>query len=371
MIIAAIALAMAGASPVIQGAETVPSPINALYVLTLPQDYEAFEEFIASVKDSGADTIIIKPLLERGRIDKQRMAKAVFFAHNAGFRLFVILPTRSMTFMLKDHADWEDLYYDVGSGTIQPAGKLDVFNPDVVASIVEQIKDIAGYSVDGILLDEDFNYGPAEGMSPRALEQYKQKYSAAFPARTALADAPQERGPNQSGDEYGEAFWNMAELKNQTILQLFKEIVQAARSVNGDVRFGVPLPIQGLFLEGKNLMARHSHDVKNFKKMDVHFFWLAVPHRDSGQLEHLNYKKRIEYFSRTAVSAVSLVNDPAKVIIGIQTSSRTGRDLALSEIEEIAKQAKKAGEPGIALMLRPSTRLPTVFTKKIFRRQPV
>jgi hypothetical protein len=319
-----------------------------------------------SYRDAGANTVIIRPVSREGRIDKQLLAKAVFLVHSAGLKLFVILPTRGISFLLGEHPEWEDIYYDLRSGTFQPSGKLDLFNPYVTVYLSDLFRDVAGYSVDGILLDDDFYYSDTEGMSKLAMERYTQKYGSSYPVRSALGKVKGDKPQYHRSEEYGEGFWNLAELKKNILLLVLKNIVDSSRAVNKQVKFWIPLHVPGLFLKEKELLAWYSHDMNAFKKIDLNFFWFAIPHRDIRAEQNIDYKKSIETVSRLVTSSTSLVDDPGKIIIGVQTTSLAGKILPLSEIEEVSMQMKKAGNTGIAFMVEPDTRLPSLLTKKIF-----
>jgi hypothetical protein len=363
-----VLLTMPG-SPAIRLSLAEQQHVSALYLLTPPSDYKAFQDLVLSYRDSGANTLIIRPVSIRGSVDKQMLAKAVFFAHTSGMRLFVILPTRGMSFLLDDHPDWEDMYYNVNNRTVEPAGKLDLFNPSVTVYLSDLFRDIAGYSVDGILLDEDFYYGDTEGLSDLAMARYKKKYGSSYSVRSELGRLKGDALLNHQPEEYGEGFWNLAELKKNTLLVLLKNIMQSSRSANKEVKFGIALHIPGLFLKEKHVLAWYAHDMSAFKKMDINYFWLVIPHRDIRAQQDINYKKSIEAVARMATSSLSVVNDPGKVIIAVQAFSSSGKALPLTEIEEVSAQAKKAGDPGIAFMVEPDTQLPPELTKKIFKHQ--
>jgi hypothetical protein len=345
------------------------APANALYLLTLPADYKEFDELVMGFKESGADTLIIRPVLDRGVVDRQALAKAVFFAHKAGLKLFVILPTRGMNFLLKEHPDWEDMRYDLQSGTIQPTGRLDLFNPYVVVYLSDFFRNIAEYSVDGILLDEDCYYSETEGMSAIALERYRQKYGSAFSASNAFGRVSGNSLGNHPPEEYGEAFWELAELKKNNLLLLMNNLIRSSRAKSKQVRFGIQLHVSGLFSKEKELLAWYSFDMTALRKLDLDFFWLPIPHRDIRVQQDLTYKQSIELVSRITQSSMSLLSTTQTILVGLQTASSPGKILPLSEIEEISGQVKKGGEAGIAFMLDPGTQLPSQLTKKIFNRQ--
>jgi len=356
-------------SPILHESLAGQPSLRALYLLTPPSDYKALEDVVMSYKNSGADTIIIRPAMTARGIDKVLVTKAVFFAHKAGMKLFVILPTRNSSFLLDSHPDWEDMRYDVKSGRLEPTGKLDLFNPYVTVFLSDFFRDVAGYSVDGILLAEDFDYGDIEGLSDMARSRYKQKYGSAFSLRRALGNIKGDRTEDRQPEEYGEDFWKLAEMKKSMLLVLLKNIMQSARAVNKHLKFGLTLHVPGLFVKEKEVLAWYSHDVEAFKKSDINYFWLAIPHRNLRAEQDINYKKTVEMVSRLAVSSSSLLSDPAKVVFAVQAVDVAGKALPLSEIEDVSTQVKNAGETGIALMIESGSLLPGEFTNKIFKRQ--
>ncbi len=357
-------------SPCISPVEAAQPPMSALYLMNQPADYEMFEELVKSYRDTGADTMIIRPIGNTGVLDRKILAKSVFFAHAAGLKLYVLLPTRGIRWVLAEHPDWQDVRYDVRTGRLEPCDKLDLFNPHVTVYLTDLFRDIAEYSIDGIILDEDYYYSDTEGMSGRALAGYRQKFGSSFPLRKALGQVSGELPQDHAVDRFGEAFWRLAELKKAKLLLLLQNIMQASRAVNKQIVFGVTLHVPGLFLEEKELLAWYSHDLKAFRKVDVNFFWLALPHRDIRAQKDINYKKSIETVSRIAVSSLSLVNDPARIVFAVQTVAVDGKPLSISEIEEVTTQVRKTGDTGIAFMVVPDSGLSADLTRKIFKGRP-
>jgi hypothetical protein len=367
IIIVIVFCAVLIASPAAYSAQT--GQINALYLLTLPSSYETLEKLAAGYKESGANTLIIKPMSSTGSIDKRLLSNTVFLAHSAGMKVFVVAPTRELAVALEKNAAWEDMRYDLSSGTAQPTGRLDLFNPYATVYLTDFFRDIASYSVDAILLDEDFYYGDTEGMTGKAMERYKQKYGTVFNSASAFWKLKPLIAGNQNIEEYGEEFWNFAEIKKNILILLLNNIIQASKAANKDIRIAVPLHVPRVLLTEKELLAWYSYQMSSFKKIGVSFFWIPIFHRNIREQQDLTYKKTIEAVSRIVTASRTLA-DPARVLFGIQTVLNSGSMLPLSEIEDVADQAKKAGTPDIAFMLRADTELPAELTRKTFKRQP-
>ena len=133
--------------------------------------------------------------------DKDYYPNIVYLAHQAGLRIYFILPVRNIPTVLADHPSWEDMRYDLQSGTTQPTGRLNLFNQEVVAYLSALFKDLASYSIDGILLGEDFYYSETEGMQSNALEDYKNRYNAAL--------VPGGPSPASGAERTAPGSWNM------------------------------------------------------------------------------------------------------------------------------------------------------------------
>ncbi len=361
----ACAMFTSSQGPAAAAAEAPPNPTNAFLLAAVPADYPKLEKFFTALKDGGANTVIIGPPAG-GLPDGDVLPNIIYLAHQAGLRIFFILPVRGMASALAGHPEWEDMRYDLNSGTLQPAGRIDLFNSDAVDHLVRTFQEVASYSIDGLLLGKDFYYGDTEGMSAPAMEEYKKRYTNALIPGKAIVRV----GGTMNGLavlEYGDGFREWTELKKERLVGVFKNIMNAARKVNSDIKFGIPL--QGPELSGADeVFSKYAFDMNAFRALNVDFYWVSIPHRDIRESRRLNYKKSIEELARIAQSATTMVNDPSKALIVIQTTTALGKVLPFSEIEEATTAVKKSGEPSLAYLLSPDRALPVALTRKLFKR---
>ena len=339
--------------------------LNAFLFKTMPQDYGALEKLFASLKRRGANAVIIPASAKGPLAFADFLPNVVFLAHQSMLRVYVIIPVRDRPAVLKKFPAWEDLQYDLTSGTRQPTGKLDLFNPDATRYLVRAFKEVATYSVDGILLGEDFYFSDIDCMTTVVLEKYKDKYNKAFVPGKAIAKVGMDKhGPVSLA--YGEGFTEWAALKRDRLIEVLQEIMTAARKVNRNITFGVPLHGPGL-ASPRAALSKYAYDMKSFGAVNVDYYWIAIPHREIRRRDRLSFKKTMEVFAQTSQAAVSAVQDPHKTVIVLQATYLSGRTLPYSEIEEVAALAKQEKEVGIALMLRSDRLLPKALTKKLFR----
>jgi hypothetical protein len=215
-------------------------------------------------------------------------------------------------------------------------------------------------------LGEDFYYRDTEGMSNAALEEYKKRFTnALIPGKAIVQVVSTANGPEVK--EYGEGFREWTELKKERLTGAFQNIMNEARKVNRDVKFGIPLHGAGL-ASADEALSKYAYDMNAFQALNVDLYWIAIPHRDIRASQRLNYKKGMEELARIAQAATSTVKDPCKALIIIQTTTVAGKVLPFSEIEEATKLVRKGGEPCLAYMISPDHTLPLALTRKLFKR---
>jgi hypothetical protein len=279
-------------------------------------------------------------------------------------KLFVVLPTRGNSILLAQHPEWEDLRYDLRSGSVVRSGRIDLFQPEAIGAIASTAKDIASFSVDGILLAEDFSYRATEGMSPRALQTYRQIFGSDFSARNVWSGITQE----DQAVKLGGNFWNLADLKKNTLVNQFRSIAKAAWSVQPKIKLGLPLPVDGL-MTPKDVLAQFSHDLDRFRKLNIDYYWVDIRHRDLRTQQGMSYAKSMEAVARIAKTATSLLNDGERLIMTVQTQDPGAKLLPLSEVEEAVSMITHSGRTGIALLVSANTPLPASLTRKVFNRE--
>jgi hypothetical protein len=216
--------------PAPAAAETPPNPTNAFFLSAVPADYAKLEKYFAALKDGGANTVIIGPLAG-GVPDGDALPNIVYLAHASGLRIYFVLPTRGWPGALREHPEWEDMRYDLNSGTLQATGRLDLFQPEAVDYLVKLYRDVASYSIDGILFGEDFYYRDTEGMSAAALEEYKKRFTnALIPGKAIVRVGSTGNGPEVL--EYGEGFREWTELKKERLAGALQSIDRKSTRLN-------------------------------------------------------------------------------------------------------------------------------------------
>ena len=347
-------------------AQTSEQLVRAYYFKWMPSDYTQQELLIASLKDTGANTLILElPMNEQGFPDLRNIPNPVYLAHQAGLKIHIVLPTRQFPGILSQHSDWEDNQFALGSGTIQSTGKLDLFNKAVVEYLASLAKEIASYSVDALLLGPDFYYAPTEGIGPAAREQTKIDLKWAPDPRTLFKKVRRwQDGPII--EEYGENYGKWTAFKRDRLLYVFDQIRKAGRSVNGGLKIGIPIPVVMPVTTADKIFTQFAYDINEFRKLNSDYYWTAIEYRDIKARLNLSSRQSMEQLSRIANSAVTAVKIPDQVILALQATTETGTVIPMFEMEEITGLVRSSGKTGIAYILGPNAMVNRTFMKKIF-----
>ncbi|MEK6744600.1 MAG: hypothetical protein AABZ15_13380 [Nitrospirota bacterium] len=343
--------------------------VHAYYFKRMPSDYKKHELLIASLKDTGANTIILElPMSEQGFPDLRKIPNAVYLAHQAGLKLHIVLPTRQIPGILSQHSEWEDNQYALGSGTVQSTGKLDLFNKAAVDYLASLAKEIASYSVDALLLGSDFNYAPTEGIGPAAREQTMIDLKWA-PDPRALFKKVSRGAEGPIIEEYGEHYGKWTAFKRDRLVYVFEQIRKAARSVNGGLKIGIPIHVVMPVTAEDKIFKQFAYDINSFRKLNSDYYWTAIEYRDIKTNQNLTYRQAIELLSRMAMSAITAVKIPDQVILALQATTETGSVIPMFEMEEITELVRRSDTTGIAYIIGPDATVNRTFMKKIFRKQ--
>ena len=354
-------------APFVAPAQPVAVPVNGFYIRTLPSGYPAQERFLSGLKDSGADQIILElPATPDGKTDTALLSSAVYLAHRAGLKISVVMPTRQLPGVIAEHPEWEDLHYDLSSGSVRRSGQLDLFHPEAFDRLIKLAKTIAAYSVDGILLGSDFQYRATDGLGTTAVAVGAQRLGGPVGPKDMFPNI--SKGPNGPViDRYGPRFTAWAAMKRDRMTEVVAAVQRAARSVKPGITVGVPVPLVLPVAVPAELLARYSFDINAYRQLGVDHYWSLLDYQDLRERQTLTVRQCMEVLSRTARAAITTVREPERLILVMPAVTTSGKALTLSEIEEATELARQCGRTGIAYVVGPGAVPPPALTKKLFR----
>ena len=349
-------------------AAAAPLLVNAFYVRSLPETYAEQEKMFSAFRNTGINTVIIElPLTSDGHPDREVVPNIVFLAHHAGIKLQVVLPTRSIPGPIAAHGEWEDLAYDLNKDGYKNTGKLDLFNTKAVSYLTDLAKEIASYSIDGLLLGADFSYEPLEGMSRAASSFASSKLNATIePANLYLTLG---KGPEgRFIQEYSTLFHRWTVVKRDRLLTVFELIRSSVRKSNTSAAIGITIPVVYPLASQADMLTRFAIDVEEYRKRNADYFLAPTDYRYLQEQKQLDYMQAIEEVSRISRSAFSMVKDGRRIIVVLPMTERlTGKPLRSTEIEEVYNIVRSAGNIGVGLMIKSDTELNGKFTTKLLK----
>ncbi len=340
--------------------------VNAYFLRELPSSYAGQEKFFQSLRDTGANTVILDlPLNTAGTPALDLIPDAVYLAHKTGLSIQVILPTRRIPGIISRHPDWEDRRFDLESGTREPSGMLDLFNEEAVAYLSNLVRQAASFSIDGILLGEDFYFAPVDGLGSAAIDRAKK--STDISLRSSELFTKVSQGPDGLRiDEFGPSYFAWTAIKRDRLLYVYERLNAAARAVNSLTTLGIPIPIILPMASSQELLKRYAYDMSAFQRLGVDYYWTALEYREMKAEKDLSFSRTVEFLSRSATSAVAAAKISDRIIIALPAMNRRGIPLAFTEIEEMTGLVRRAGSTGIAYIIRPDTVISADFMKKMF-----
>lgn len=350
-------------------AQSTMSLVNAFYLRSLPIKYDDIERMFAQLKNTGANTIILKlPTNTDESFNFDALPDAVYLAHRYEFKIFVVIPVRTHPAVLAHNPIWEDYRYDPATGTIVPSGKLDLFNSAAVEYVASLCKEVASYSVDGILLDVDFAYYDMEGMSRTAIALTEERFAASFRISKLFQKIIKDEH-RYNVVKFGELFWKWAELKRDCLVNTYEQIRKAARSVNSRILVGVPAPVLAPVALPADALARYAFDMTSFRRVGVDIYWADLDYRNIKDKTNITLRRSLESLSRDAQSVMTIIKDIDKLTIVLPAVGGTGKTLPLSEIEEATEIIRRIGTTGIAYRIDPDGIPSFELMRKLFTTQ--
>jgi hypothetical protein len=368
-----IVMALCCFAMLVAASESIAGPatptVNAFYLKTLPEAYSAQEKVFASFKNTGINAVIIElPLTANGYPNIDVVPNIVFFAHQVGVKIHIVLPTRLIPGPLNDHDDWEDRAYDLNGDGYRRTGKLDLFNKAVVEYLAEITRKVASYSVDGILLGADFNYEPLEGMSRAAATFASSKLNA----NIEPANMYKKMGKGPEGrfiEVYSELFLKWAGVKRDRLVTVFETMKAAARKSNVSLTFGLTVPVVYPMTSSLDMLTRFSFDLDEYRKKGVDYYLAAIDYREMQEKKNFSYRQATEAVSHVCRAMFSLAKDGRRIIIVLPMTERlTAKSLRHSEIEEMYALARSVANMGVGFVIKSDTELDSQFTSRLFKK---
>lgn len=354
----------------------VPGPGMILAVqvtLFYCQNLEQVEERISRLAQAGVNTLIVRVFQnERDRpygFATPRHLSGVYFqtryapvvddvlgpvariAHRHGLSVFAWMTTRHANYGFEDREALRGLLYHFEKRNMAPARGFNLFRQEVVTRLEGLYADLARYPIDGILFQDDLILRHNEGFSPEARHLFFQDHGYLPDPSLFYDQISREDDGRIVVSGYRDRFWVWARWKNRKLLNLAKQLMEAARRVKPDLRFAINLYYESV-LDPEKGMAWYSQSLEEARSFPFDYFSIMAYHRQMQEELDLTMEETLDLMPRLTERAAQMAGDPARILMKIQVVD--WKDSMLLPQEETEKVLRSVGEkPGIHIAIVP------------------
>lgn len=318
------------------------------------------------LKEAGVDTVFIRvfhnqgdrPLTRNGPsgssgvyfrtaaapLLRDYLGEIVPLCRRLGLSVFAWMTTRRSDWLLSEEPGLAELHYDGDTRRLLRSHSLNIFHPVVRRRLLRAFRDLAAYDIDGILFQDDLVMRAGEGFSPEAIEDYMEDGGSPVTPESLFRVEDRPTGPFLfSADRYRPAFWDWVSWKNRELLAFADELMAAARSVRGDLRFALNLYYEAV-LNPRMALAWYGQDLRAAERHPFDYFSLMSYHRQIGRELSLSSDEALGVLSVMSRRATGAVSRPEKIIMKIQALDwKTSRLLPATELDRALAAASREG----------------------------
>ena len=323
------------------------------------------EEYIRGIKSDGINTILLRVFQNRGDrphpIAGNRRLPGVYFqtdhapvindllkpvveiAHRYEIKVFAWMSTRNCDWQLDLNSSWRDMRFNPRSRSPEYGEFLDLFNPEVVDYLVHLYRDLARYSIDGILLQDDLISRSTEGYSHSARRLYFQKFGKKLQPEAMYV-------LNGGSLSYSPDFWQWAAWKSQYLLSFADTLRKACREVNPALKFSVNIYYDTLY-SPRNALAWLSQDLSSLLSSDFDYLFIMSYHRQMKRELSLSLSQTYSLLTDMMKLLSESPSQGDKVVMKLQMRDwTTGEPIPFAELNDMLQIFLRNSKVGIALV---------------------
>ncbi|MBW2121344.1 MAG: hypothetical protein JRH07_05790 [Deltaproteobacteria bacterium] len=271
-------------------------------------------------------------------------------AHRQGLDVFAWMTTRHANYGFEENPGLRTILYDFEKKALVPGRGFNLFRPEVVNRLKGIYADLARYPIEGILFQDDLILRHNEGFSLEARDLFLQDHGY-------LPDPSIFYGPASRNEEgrivvsgYTDRFWVWSRWKNQRLLGLAGQLMDAARRVKPDLVFATNLYYESI-LDPRNAMAWYSQSLEAALSRPFDYFSVMAYHRQIQEELGLTLEEALDLMPLLARRATEMVGDQNRVLIKVQVADwKDSRLLPEEEIQGILRDLGKESGASIALV---------------------
>jgi biofilm PGA synthesis lipoprotein PgaB len=343
-------------------------PLRAVQVMLFnAESYGEMERELRSLKRAGVDTVIVRVFHNRDDrvypFVKAQAPSGVYFrtthapvvsdvlsnvltiAHKNGLRVFAWMTTRYADYGLEDKPDLACKGYDMSARKIVRCRGFDMFNEKAVRHLEGLYSDLASYSIDGILFQDDLFLRHNEGFGGYAEALFKRDRGKVIdPEKFYL------RSDGTRYVRYTPSFWEWAIWKNKRLLMVAERLKRVVKERNPRIKFAINLMYENV-MNPPFALAWLSQDLVSAKRTGFDYYSIMAYHRQMAEELNKEPEEVKELIGRMVEEAARIVGEPHKVLIKLQTIDwKTQEPLSNAEVVALIRSIKGIEDVSLAVV---------------------
>jgi len=297
------------------------------------------ERRIRGLKEAGVDTLVLRVFQRKGdrmyKFVTPQHEEGVYFktehapvvddilgkmaeiAHRNGLDIFAWMTTRYADYGLEGRPELRCRSYNFETKRVEAARGLNLFHPEVIRRLAGLFRDLGSYPIDGILFQDDLILKHNEDFSPEANKAFFKEFGYSPHPDLFYIDPYESASGKYYVKGYSDQFWSWANWKTRWLMGVAKQLMDAARESNPQLKFGINLYYETV-LNNSNSVAWFSQSLREAMEKGFDYFAIMTYHRQTMYELNMEAKKAMDLMAAVAQRAVKLIGDPSRVVMKIQ-----------------------------------------------------
>ncbi len=297
------------------------------------------EKRMKGLKEAGIDTLIFRVFQNKGdrtyRFVTPRHEEGVYFktehapvvedilgkvaeiAHRNGLEIFAWMTTRYANYGLEGHSELRCKSYNFETKRLELSRGFNLFHPEAARRLQGLFRDLGSYPIDGILFQDDLILKHNEDFSTEANKAFFKEFGYSPHPDLFYIDPYKSESGKYYVKAYSDQFWSWANWKNRWLMNLAKQLMEAARESNPRLKFAINLYYETV-LNDSNSAAWFSQTLREAMEKSFDYYAIMAYHRQTMNQLNMEAKKAMDLMGEVAQKAVKSIGDPSQVMMKVQ-----------------------------------------------------
>jgi tetratricopeptide (TPR) repeat protein len=333
---------------------------------------EELEKRVKELKNDGVNTILFRVFQNKGdRLYKfvtPRHEEGVYFkteyapvvddilgkvaeiVHRNGLEIFAWTTTRYANYGFEGSPEYQCWSYNFETEKMEVARGFNLFHPEVMKRLEGLFRDLGRNPIDGILFQDDLILKHNEDFSAEANKAFLKEFGY-MPHPDLFYIHPYR---SESGKYfvkgYTDRFMSWANWKNRWLMNVAKQLMEAARESNPNLQFAINLYFEAVMNDSKG-MVWFSQTLSEALGKDFDYYAVMAYHRQAMKDLKMELKEAIDLMGEATQRAVEAVGDPSRVLMKVWVLDWKKHEvLPKQEMEELLTAILNRGEVSLAFV---------------------